>query len=396
VRTASSQLAPALELARHQTDALFRLVIPEAMYDRPIPERHRLIFYLGHLEAFDWNQMCRGALGMPSFQPGFDILFEFGIDPPVGTLPQDVPGDWPSVQEVSSYNRRVRQLVDEHLGDVPSEIAHVAIEHREMHAETLAYMLHNLPLDRKVEGAGRGAQSPLAVRAGMVEIPAGVATMGRARGDGFGWDNEFEAQRVDVPAFTMARYKVTNGEYQEYVEQGAPAPYFWVRRPGGWHQRTMFDEVPLPLDWPVYVTHNEAAAYARWKGMRLPSEAQFQRAAYGNRAGDIESDPDTGRGNFDFRKWDPDPVGQDGGNAFGLSQMVGNGWEWTRTEFGPLPGFQPFPFYPGYSANFFDGEHFVLKGASMRTAAGLTRRSFRNWFRRDYPYVYAGFRLLES
>jgi formylglycine-generating enzyme required for sulfatase activity len=76
--------------------------------------------------------------------------------------------------------------------------------------------------------------------------------------------------------------------------------------------------------------------------------------------------------------------------------MVGNGWEWTSTPFGPFPGFQPFSFYPGYSAAFFDGEHFVLKGASPRTAACLTRPSFRNWFRHSYPYVYAAFRVAEG
>src|ERR1700730_15372000 len=73
-----------LQAARAQTDVLFELINPDAIYDRPIPERHRLIFYLGHLEAFDWNQICRGALGMSSFHPAFDKLFEFGIDPEPG------------------------------------------------------------------------------------------------------------------------------------------------------------------------------------------------------------------------------------------------------------------------------------------------------------------------
>jgi formylglycine-generating enzyme required for sulfatase activity len=85
-----------------------------------------------------------------------------------------------------------------------------------------------------------------------------------------------------------------------------------------------------------------------------------------------------------------------GDSAFGVSQLLGNGWEWTSTPFAPFPGFEPFPFYPGYSANFFDGAHYVIKGGSPRTAAPLLRRSFRNWFRPDYPYVYAGFRLVEN
>jgi formylglycine-generating enzyme required for sulfatase activity len=98
----------------------------------------------------------------------------------------------------------------------------------------------------------------------------------------------------------------------------------------------------------------------------------------------------------DFRSWDPEPVTASPLNRFGVSQLVGNGWEWTATRFEPFAGFQPSPFYPGYSANFFDGRHYVLKGGSPRTARCLLRPSFRNWFRPAYPYVYATFRLLEN
>lgn len=81
-----------------------------------------------------------------------------------------------------------------------------------------------------------------------------------------------------------------------------------------------------------------------------------------------------------------------GDSAFGVADLVGNGWEWTATLFEPFPGFQSYPFYPGYSANFFDGKHYVMKGGSARTAACMLRRSFRNWFQPHYPYVYAAFR----
>jgi formylglycine-generating enzyme required for sulfatase activity len=144
----------------------------------------------------------------------------------------------------------------------------------------------------------------------------------------------------------------------------------------------MFGEVALPLAWPVYVTQREAAAYAKWSGKALPTEAQFHRTASSSR-------PE----NCNFENWDPVPV-TSGESA--ISQLVGNGWEWTSTVFEPFPGFEPFPFYAGYSANFFDGDHYVLKGASARTAACFLRRSFRNWFRPDYPYVYASFRCVEN
>jgi formylglycine-generating enzyme required for sulfatase activity len=169
----------------------------------------------------------------------------------------------------------------------------------------------------------------------------------------------------------------------------------------------MFDEVPLPLDWPVYVSHAEASAYARWAGKSLPTEAEWHQAAHGtpaegerifswgSEAPNIRSDK-ARLGNFDFHRWDPAPVNgfPEGRSAFGVDDMLGNGWEWTSTVFAPFPGFKPFPFYRGYSADFFDGKHFVMKGGSARTAACMLRPSFRNWFQAHYQYVYAGFRCV--
>ncbi len=392
-----------LAKARTDTDSLFEVVRSDSLYERPIPERHRLIFYLGHLEAFDWN-LLREPLDLPLFEPALDQLFAFGIDPPVGQAPQDQPADWPSLPVVRSYNRRVREKLDASLPRAPEQLLHVALEHRLMHAETLAYLFHNLPFEAKHAPAASPAVSGPSPAARMIAIPVGTATLGRRPEDGFGWDNEFHEHTVQVPAFSISKYKVTNGEYLEFVRQGAAPPHFWIRVNGGFLCRGMFSDIPEPLDWPVYVTHREAATYAAWKGKSLPTEAQYHRAAFGAPDG-IEREypwgsdaPGAGYGNFDFAAWDPVPVTAipRGDSAFGVSQLAGNGWEWTSTPFEPFPGFERFPFYPGYSANFFDGGHYVMKGGSPRTAAPLLRRSFRNWFRPDYPYVYAAFRLVEN
>src|SRR5579872_1604511 len=104
----STNFAAELESARAASDELFALLSPGALYERPIPERHRLIFYLGHLEAFDWNLVAQWALSAPAVQPEFDRLFAFGIDPDESGLPHDKPGDWPSRAQVEQYNARVR------------------------------------------------------------------------------------------------------------------------------------------------------------------------------------------------------------------------------------------------------------------------------------------------
>jgi len=436
--------------ARRRSDAFFGLVRDGALYERPIPERHRIIFYVGHLEAFDWNLLNPLEPGLKSAHPEFDRLFAFGIDPVGGGLPSDPASAWPSREAVRDYVNDVRNTLDHILGKIVLDLdartrdgfplrtlLNVAIEHRLMHVETLAYMLHRLPTDMKVRPSIQdfsnfadpsGVHTP--VVPGMVVVPAGGITLGLHRGgEEFGWDNEYEAHEVEVPAFKIDQYKVTNRQYLEFVEaggydaraywndddwnwktaRGISHPLFWktISSDRPWSCQTMFGEVPFDeapqvLDWPVYVSHAEASAYARWAGKSLPTEVEWQRAAYGTHDGETRPypwgsvAPNPRLGNFDFYRWDPAPVNSfpEGQSAFGVHDLLGNGWEWTSTVFGPFAGFEPFPFYRGYSADFFDGKHFVMKGGSVRTAACMLRPSFRNWFQVHYQYVYAGFRCV--
>lgn len=433
-----------LHEARANTDALFRLLSPNSFYDRPIPERHRLIFYLGHLEAFDWN-LLSPMLELRPANASFDQLFAFGIDPVGGGLPTDEPKDWPHIAQVESYNRNARQKLDEALEAVDTrgrahqgrEFAtrlHVAIEHRLMHAETLAYLFHNVA-ERKLfrpQDLPDSAGSPPEQR--KIEIPRGFATLGQKRGktEGFGWDNEFEEQRIEVPEFSIDEFPVTNADFLAFIRaggyeersywsdqdwhwkesQGIAYPHLWRRKGGtsplgkgaSWMYRSMFGAIPLPLSWPVYVSYAEASAYAAWAKSKLPTEAQWHRAAYGVKDGSEReypwgfAAPDQTKGNFDFKSWNPSSVDAHptGASAFEVQDMLGNGWEWTSTVFAPFPGFEPFAFYRGYSANFFDGKHVVMKGGSARTGASMLRRPFRNWFQANYPYVYATFRCVEN
>src|SRR5580765_320404 len=105
-----------LRQARARSDELFALLQPAALYERPIAERHRIVFYLGHVETFDWNLIGAGSFGMRSFNREFDRLFAFGIDPTNGSLPQDQPQDWPSLAEIREYNIRIRRAIDDCLG----------------------------------------------------------------------------------------------------------------------------------------------------------------------------------------------------------------------------------------------------------------------------------------
>jgi len=405
----SGELLKRFADARAESDRLFAIIRPDSLYERPIADRHRIVFYLGHLEAFEGNLIRETIGSLPSFNPEFDRLFAFGIDPVGTALPTDRPDEWPSLKEIRDYNQRLRDQID--ARDITdTRILNVAIEHRLMHCETLAYMFHRLPLEQKL----RPSIAPLAFSHGtlqqaITEVPTGPATLGLSPSSGtFGWDNEFDAHTSVIPDFAIDKYKVTNAQYLEFMQAGGYEnrewwteadwdwkiangighPAFWRPSGNAWRYRTMFDEIPLPPDWPAYVSHAEASAYARAAGKKLPTEAQWHRAAEGARPA----------GNTDFKSWDPAPVNAfpHTSSAFGAVEMIGNGWEWTSTVFAPFAGFKPFPFYPGYSANFFDGKHFVMKGGSPRTAACMLRPSFRNWFQPHYPYVYAGFRCVDS
>jgi ergothioneine biosynthesis protein EgtB len=410
--------APALSLellsrfsqSREETDSLFSILTSSALYERPIPERHRIVFYIGHLEAFDWN-LLRNHLALDPFHAELDRLFAFGIDPVDGGLPADQPCDWPSISEIEHYRSRVRRELDTALARAAEseelvQLMNIAIEHRLMHAETLEYMFHQLPYEAKIRPKPALSLPPAKVAAEMIEVPAGTALLGLERGSGqFGWDNEFEAHSVEVPAFSIDKFKVTSGQFAQFIEDGgytraslwSPSdwewksktaishPVFWVPANGTFHYRTIFEEIPLPIDSPVYVSHAEACAYARWAGKALPTEAEWHRAAGG-------AQPPTATRTL----WDPPPIGGSPqlSSVWGVEDLIGTGWEWTSTEFAPFPGFQIVPAYPGYSANFFDGKHFVMKGGSTRTAACMLRMSFRNWFQAHYQYVYAGFRCV--
>lgn len=403
---------------RRITQRLFAIPKAEAYYDRPIKLRNPIVFYEGHIPAFAVNTLIKLALKREGIDAEFETLFARGIDPEDEDAAKTPTDFWPSREDVQAYGRDADDLIVRAMCDGPiddgavpqtvnAEAALTVVEHEQMHQETLLYLFHELPYGRKNPIAPLRASGVLSggeIVKDMVHIPAGEATLGARAGE-FGWDNEFPSMRVAVDEFSIDRHDVTNGDYLEFVEAtNANPPHFWAKQDGAWHRRGMFELQPLPLDAPVYVTHDEAAAYAAWRGKRLPSEGEYHRAAFGTPSGEERlfpwgsSQPDASRGNFGFTHWDPVPVGSypAGASAWGLHDLVGNGWEWTSTIFDGFPGFAPMSSYPQYSADFFDGKHYVMKGASPATPPELIRRSFRNWFRPNYPYAYATFRCVHA
>jgi len=422
------------------SDRIFDLVPRDRWLEQPIRLRHPILFYIGHLPAFAWNQVGRGLLDLGALHPTFDELFERGIDP-VGMDGPEASIDWPGVDEVLAYRDRARARLLELVEDVAARagrdrlaargrILNVALEHEYMHQETLQYMFLELgpgTLERPDDLASPRFDGPVAD--GRIEIAGGDVVLGADFDDiEFGWDNEFPEHRVRVDGFHIDRVPVTVERWRDFVDAGGyrrpelwldgdwrwrdraglEHPPRWRRADGGWRVRTLFDEHDLDdvRGWPVTVSLAEARAFCRWSGSRLPTEAELHRATYGSPTGaerrhpwgDAEAEPGV-HGNFGFSNWSPSPVGSfpQGESAWGLLDTVGNLWQWTSSPFAPFPGFEAYvPSYPGYSADFFDDRHFVMLGASWATPTPLIRRSFRNWFQDRYPYAFAGFRTVRA
>ena len=419
---------------RERTETLFDLIAPDAYYSRPIALRNPIVFYEGHLPAFSVIAFLRRGLGRPPVDARLEALFERGIDPESldGAVPRSGAGTiWPSRDEVRAFARACDAAVLDAIPNMPAtpeaiEGLYTALEHEAMHQETLLYMWHRLPYELKRRPSS-SVEQEIKRSGGIVEmtpelltscqyISAGAAVLGLNRASAvFGWDNEFDQHTVHVPAFDIDVLPVTNAQYVEFIadngygrrelwnEEGwdwiqsehVSCPAFWsapqppassLQPPTAkWLWRGMFEAVPLPPDWPVYVSQAEASAYAKWAGRRLMTEPEFHRAADGATPGHV-----------DFAGFDPIPVGShpETASRHGVHDLIGNGWEWTSTVFAPFDGFVPMRSYPEYSADFFDGRHYVMKGGSPATARELTRPSFRNWFRGNYPYVYAKFRTV--
>ncbi|SCL27518.1 ergothioneine biosynthesis protein EgtB [Micromonospora inyonensis] len=292
------------------------------------------------------------------------------------------------------------------------------VQHEQQHDETML-ATHQLRSGPPVLAAPSPPE-PTARVGGEVLVPAGPFTMGTST-DPWSLDNERPAHTVDLPAYLIDAAPVTNGRYREFIAdggydeprwwtpagwahrraEGLTAPMHWRRDGDGWAYRRFGRWAPVRDDEPVvHVCFHEAEAFAAWAGKRLPTEAEWEKAARWDPAtgrsrrypwGDEE--PTAAHANLDQRHLWPAPVGAypAGASPLGVHQLIGDVWEWTSTTFRGHPGFTAFP-YREYSEVFFGDDHRVLRGGSFGTDRAACRGTFRNW---DYPIrrqIFSGFR----
>ena len=419
--------------ARADTLRLFDLAREEDLHLSPGFGFRPIIWHLAHVGVFEAYWILQKLKGESAPDERYLRIFD-----PIST-PREESKHLPSRREMEQFLRRVRERVWRVLEEIDftasdpllrdAYVFHLVLQHEYQHQETLCYLLHLLNPSQKTRPRLDDAP-PVRAEAcaltsappcDMAVVPAGSFAMGSVW-NRFAYDNELPPHDIHLPAFKIDRLLTTNEDYASFIQAGGyqrrewwsddgwawreregwECPLYWAANADGWRVRTMFDEDVLSPQHPVIgVSWYEAEAYARFAGKRLPSEAEWEKAA--------SWDPD-GRGNkrryawgndeptpalcnFHNYFWSTTPVGTfpDGGSLYGCLDMTGNVWEWTADAFASYPGFAASP-YPEYSEIWFDGDHRVLKGGSWATRAPLLRTSFRNFFRRHFRIAFAGIR----
>ena len=353
--TFTGHVAADLASARAATLALIEGLTREDLERQVSPFLSPLVWDLGHIAAYEDLWAVHRLGGEPVLRPDLAALYD------AFETPRHVRGDLPlldldaAVRHLDDVRGRTLAVLDR-CG--PSELHELVLRHELQHTETMrqALGLRGLP-------GGRPQVEPsFACEPGWVEIPAGPMAIG-ATDEGFSYDNERPRHRVAGSAFRIARAPVTNASWLSFAEGGGYERREWWSDEG-WAWKECYDDVgpgdPAAPHAPVqHVSWFEADAFARSRGARLPTEAEWEKAA----------------------TWEHDPIGG-----------IGAVWEWTASEFGPYPGFSAHP-YREYSEVFFGLGYRVLRGGSWATPERVATRTFRNWDMPQRCQIFSGLRL---
>lgn len=414
------QLKEWLQQCRASTLALFTGVDRPTFCGQAHPEFSPVGWHLGHIAYTESLWLLERSAGFAPLFPQYRRLFA------ADTLPKKERVNLPTLPEICQYLDTVREKVFDYLEttdlDQEERLWRFILQHESQHSEIITFILQ---LQKQKLGSGKEispfCHSPIAIRPDlitsseqlllteMIEIPAGEFEQGNNSIEAL--DNERPLHRVYLDSYRIDRYPVTCGQYQLFMEAGGYQNSQWWSA-AGW-EWLQANPVKQPLYWsedlaqskhPVCgVSWYEAEAYARFVSKRLPTEAEWEKAASWDTALMCrrtypwgEAPPDAYRCHHhqvagQTTSVDAYPAGQ---SACGCYDMLGNVWEWTDSWFDGYKGFVSYP-YIGYSQAYFDRQHRVLKGGSWATRPWALRCSFRNWYHPGVRQIFAGFRCVE-
>ena len=410
----AGSLAERFRAVRQATRALAAPLSAEDCAIQSMPDASPAKWHLGHTTwFFETFVLARHAPQRAPFHPAFKVLFNSYYNAVGDKHPRPQRGllSRPALTEVLAYRDRIEQEVAALLdaGALAPELlalVELGTHHEQQHQELLLtdvkHLLSCNPLRPTYQKAW--PLFPIRQREGRwIRFDKGLREIGHD-GDGFAFDNESPRHTVFANAFEMASHPVTNGDFRRFVEDGGyrrpelwlslgwdlvngrgwEAPLYWEKIGGEWHTFTLHGMAPIEPNTPVcHVSFFEADAYARWAGARLPTEAEWEIAATG-----APRD-----GNF-LESGALHPLAQREAPAEGvIAQAFGDVWEWTRSDYGPYPGFAPAPGAVGEYNGKFMANQYVLRGGSCATPASHIRATYRNFFPAEARWQFSGLRL---
>lgn len=401
----------------------------EGFYEKAIPLRHPLIFYLGHTATFFINKLMLARIISKRVNPHLESTFAVGVDEMSWDNVNDEHVTWPDVREVYDYRQQVRSLVLELINTLELTLPIdwqspwwpivMGIEHERIHLETSSVLIRQLDI-QKVKSSPNWPickTSNDAPQNALIEVKAGAVNLGKAFNDPYySWDNEYGTHQAEVKAFQASQYLVSNKEFLAFVEAGAYKqphywsqegyawrqysqavhPTFWLKYKDTWQLRLMTEEVPMPWDWPVEVNFHEATAFCAFlserigKTIRLPSEDEWHLLCQSAGVTEVDAYPSNANLHMDHFA-SPCSVTQfQHGQWF---DVVGNVWQWTQTPIYPFDEFKVHPLYDDFTTPTFDGQHQLIKGGSWISSGNEARLSARYAFRPHF-FQHAGFRYI--
>lgn len=403
----------------------------EAYFEKSIPLRHPLIFYLGHTASFFVNKLVLAKLLPQRTNADMESVFAVGVDEMSWDDLDDSHYKWPRITEVFSYRAKVRDAVLSLIDTLPLTMPIdwssdwwpivMGIEHERIHLETSSVLIrqHRLDLVRPDRHWQPCRQSGEAPDNELVSVAAGPVSLGKSfQSERYGWDNEYGSHQSDVAAFDAAKYLVSNAEFLQFVEAGGYRddrfwseeglawrqfagvmhPTFWVWD-NQWCLRLMTEVVDMPWDWPAEVNYHEAKAFCNWKSkesgqpIRLPTEDEWHRLYDVAGIEEVPSESPA-KANLHLDYWASScPVSRFRHGEF--YDVVGNVWQWTETPTYPFDAFDVHALYDDFTTPTFDNQHNLIKGGSWISCGNETLGSARYAFRRHF-FQHAGFRYVAS
>lgn len=412
-------------------ESLFEtLASDEAYYIKPITLRHPLIFYLGHTATFFTNKLILAQVITNRINPKLESMFAVGVDEMSWDDLDTTHYDWPKVDEVLTYRRIMREMVDRLITELPITLPIgwdspwwtiiMGIEHERIHLETSSVLIrqHALKFVKPHPNWQPCRKTGPAPENQLITVSAGSVKIGKNKSDPiYGWDNEYGSHQAEVDSFQASRYLASNHEFLNFVEAGgyttnryweseglgwlqhtqAQYPTFWIKQDNSWYLRLMTEIIPMPWDWPVEVNYHEAKAFCNWKSVRdklpvrLPTEDEWYRLYDSANLSDVPA-TQLAAGNLHLDYYASScPINEfKHGDFF---DVIGNVWQWTETPTYPFTGFEVHPHYDDFTTPTFDDRHNLIKGGAWISCGNESLRSSRYAFRRHF-FQHAGFRYV--